>query len=684
MRSQQYTQTARFVIWSIVFAVVGLVYLDSNPIRLSDPDPPPLTVTPPHTTGGNVLVVVDSAAIARAADVGTFSATDFSWSWLNTVEQEIGPCTTIERRDLRNTDLTPFRVVILTHSVAGGDGDEDLIGHLSSYVASGGLMVLERPNGRLRSTFSADGSAGVNRPDKISGVRNVNAPWDAALLELPLLTTYVGSRQPAPDAVTYMSMDGVPVVYAVHRGEGSVVTVEFDYGRQVVALQQGMPREDFSVPDRYTFTRPSQIQTIDLVTSKPLFDNKIPWADLLEKFMVHAVFGDMQPIIAVWPFKDRKQGALLMSHSETLSPNEATWMSRWEMEQGYRSTVFVTVPPHKKSEDVARLRKLGADVQLLWQRPQDGEGLFEDVGLWDVFPFARPVPLQQQATRLRELLPARRPLRISRSHKVLWGPGWSDPFYDLAREEILVDSSLGPSVYGRGYLFGTGMPFRAISDKGLPMPVDELPFVLNQNLENVDSAFVRDLFYDSRDGTHEALCFAFDPDTYGRTPSVELFDLWVASFLLADETQHWVTDLTTYHRFWKSRLSASVKARVRIEVPNDSGDTGGRKLQPPPIELDPDAEVAPVDLVQAPPAEIERRPPNLVLELEVMAPEEGHSILVPGDLEHREFYEARTTARNATTDDVTTVGATTVDIIGHRSYLLPLKEGFNAFSILYR
>jgi hypothetical protein len=692
MRREQYTQTARFVIWAMILSMGVLLYLDTSPVHLADPAPEPASIEAPKLAGGEVLIVVDSGAIRRSAEEERWGALDFSWAWVNTIEQEVGPCTVIERSALTTTELGAYRFIIVTHAAAQQEAGEEVVTRLGAFASSGGVVVLERPGAGLRAAFSADGSGGTHVPVRITRVDGLPSPLDAELQAVPLMTSFVGSGQPAQGARTFLAMDGVPVIYGVPRSTGAVITVEFDYGRQLVGLQQGVPADDFSVPDRYNLTAPPLVEAMDLVASESLLNTPIPAADLLERFMVHGVMGAYQPVVGLWPFRGGAQGALIMSHGEA-EDAEATWMARWEHEHQHDATVFMTVPSNLPRSEVARLQEIGADVELLWHRPEGRFGLFEEVGLGGLHPLARPVTLEQQTKRLNEHFKKRRTVRAARIWGGVWGPRWDDPFRELHQVEIPLDSSLGPRAYGRGYLFGTGLPYRTLSREGVPIPVWEMPIVLDLNPDHADAAFLRELITRSRDDHHQAITVAFDPSTWQVAPSLALFDLWQASFTLASDHLHWTTNLPRFHRFWLERLKAQLRVRARIELPSsvpDPIDPAERLEQPPAGDEEGAGEeevpVAPPDLRTPEQAQVRPPQPSLVLALEVKADGEGHAVRVPATLQGRTFQEVRVVkaARGLGGAAEPPGRPIPTTLIGLPHMIIPLKKGVNGLEVIYR
>lgn len=678
MHKDQYKTLFRFFFWSGLILLVVLRYFDLNPVQMEEEVVESIATKAPKREAGETLVVVDQSVIRQKAASADFDTVDWSYAWSNTIEQEIGPHTVVDASTLRSVELARYRYVILTSSASEKGDDIDLVTQLERYVKRGGVLVLERPRGRLRKSFSADGGGGERRPENVSRVKYLKDPYLTQLKELPLYTTYVGSSAPAVGAQVYLSMDGAPVVYSVPMERGHAITVEFNYGLQMMAMQQGLPEADFSVRNRYPGQLQPPLEASDLVMSDRLLNNEVPYADLLEKYLVHIVFNDARPVISLWPFKHSKEGALLMTHDEEMMGNKSSWMAEWEKEKGYRSTYFVIPSEYFTLKGSRALRKAGADVQLHWNRPQDGQGIFDPVGVWKIQPFARPHSLKEQQEALNELLPRGKKILANRNHYLLWSDTYTGVFRQLSAAGINMDSTYGPDLGCRGYLFGTGQPFWALDANGIPLPVMEIPFLTAEDLGDVDSAYLYKLFRESQRGYHQSINLLFHPNAYVWRPSVELFDLWLSAYDLAEDTQHWITTMRFLYGFWKERRSASLSSRTRIlpaETPEDldAPDPNKDKKKDEPEDI----------LSNKNDAEPKPEPLQIIAEVNVSA--SGHSLSVPVRIGEQSLSKViRGDSNGSPLLDDRTITPSVTHVIGERLALIPLNKGFNTITITYR
>lgn len=671
MRNDQLLSVLRFLLWGGAVFLVVLRYFDVNPIIVESAEPELVPEEAPTRAAGEVVVVVDSRAVAQSAATRSFKQTDWSYAWLNTMEQEFGPCTLMEAGQLISADLSNHRFVIVTASAASR-GSNELSTALLAFVQSGGVLVLERPGGALRETYAADGRGGIRRPKLISNVKDLSSPFDAHLKSMPLNTSYIGSSGPVEGAETWLAMDGVPVIYSRRQGRGTVVVVEFNYGLQLTSLQQGRPRDNLSVANRYPQLLGPTLESSDLVTNERLLNNTVPYADILEKYLVHKVMGHHRPAIGLWSIEGGRQGALLMTHDEEMMGDEATWMAQWEKAQGLRSTYFVTSGDGFTSAGAQALRAAGADLQMSWNPPWEGQGIFEPVGVWKINPLRRAMTLEDQKKALSKLTPSSSPIVANRNHDMLWTSTYAGVFRRLAAVGVSIDASYGPGDNARGYLFGTGLPFWALDETGIPLPVIEHPTLTTETLGEVDARFMHALFRDSQDAYHQAINVLFHPNAYQTMPRVALFDLWLATYDLARDHDHVVTTLTGFHRFWRDRRKATLRTRVRVARKDDETDKAsvqdddGRR----------DALLA---------TEEGQATQSITIVAEVRVDSDGHHLSAPAYIRGRRLREARQGGVVAgSSASGRTVKWRATDVLDQRVALIPLQKGYNTLTLSYR
>jgi hypothetical protein len=209
----------------------------------------------------------------------------------------------------------------------------------------------------------------------------------------------------------------------------------------------------------------------------------------------------------------------------------------------------------------------GAELALHWQRGFYGRFL-ERIGWGRLRPVARELGLGGQTRVLREKAGPEARVIANRNHGLLWDPEFGATFGALAAAGYRVDSSYGPAgPLAFGYVFGTGLPFRALDRSGLPLPLHEHPF-LAQDDERLSRDLLRRLLEESRARWHQALNVIFHSQVMTRRPSAETFETWLESFALARGHDHALLRVSELqeHREACERSPLALLSEGRIEA----------------------------------------------------------------------------------------------------------------------
>ncbi|MFW6057268.1 MAG: hypothetical protein ACOC9W_00290, partial [Persicimonas sp.] len=215
------------LLWALVAIVATAYYLNSAPYVLEADVETSDGIEITRQAESDVLIVLDYEAIGNSGP--SFAERDFSVAWINLFEQEIGPVSIATPSSLSMEVLEESRVVVLTSSVSD-QVPEALLERLRQHALDGNTMVVERPEGTLRETFSANGRAGSRDGQQLTFARGLADAYADELLEMPLSTQFIGSTAPRDGATTHLSVDGAPAIYATPIGEGTAITVDFDLG----------------------------------------------------------------------------------------------------------------------------------------------------------------------------------------------------------------------------------------------------------------------------------------------------------------------------------------------------------------------------------------------------------------------------------------------------------------------
>lgn len=547
----------RITLWSVVAFAVALGILNQSPLPVDVDFPAEEPVELTREAPADVVVVIDWAAIRSSPN--TFSKRDFSAAWINTLEQEVGPVTIATPNTLNAKVLDEARIIILTASVAK-NVPPAITKTLRDLALAGRLLVVvERPQGELRERFAANGKVGPQRAKKISWLRDVEDPTRQHLTDATVDIEFIGSTTPKEGATTWMSVDGAPVVYSTPVGQGHVVIVDFDFGEFLVATQQGRPQEDFTL-------KANPPTTTELATLPA--GQRFPIADAVERFLVHGVFSRLMPLPVFWPFPAGAEGVVLGSRTDHVLGNGGAWMLRYEASRKASSTLLSTVDSGFNTEGRDKVEKMGGEVGLLWRMQGTSAAAMESFGIGPLQPFARPVTLEAQVAAF-ESQTGGKPISGA-TFDQLWSRDWATPLQAFSSQGIRLDLSYTPGPQA-GYRFGTGLPFLAMDESGLPLSIREVPIVVPH--QRSGGPELVDLLQDSHDFAHQAIAVADVPAAFADFPDIARFEDWVQMFDHAETFAHPIMSAIAFDIFARARRASSVRTRTLTQPRDDGGES---------------------------------------------------------------------------------------------------------------
>ena len=641
----------RLTLWFVALTLVAVAYLDSSPLAVETELPAEEPVELERVTESDVVVVLDYDKIRQSGD--TFSTRDFSVAWINLFEQELGPITIATPRSLSEKMLDQARVLILTSSVAD-DVPEVLVDTLRERMLDGRLLVLsERPTGVIRERYAANARVGSQRGSGITYARDVREPYHRELLATPIATEYLGSTAPRKHAETLLSIDGAPVIYAVPVGESHIVIIDMDLGEALVSLQQGRPNEDFEVEFEGDHPR-----TWDLVVDESLRTSDVPYADLLERFIVHGIISRYAPLPTFWPFPAGTEGVIVATHADATLGGGGGWMLRYEVDRKSTSTLFSTSDAGLTAAEAAVMDRLGGGLGLYWRMQNTPHQTLESFGIGELKPFARPLALEEQLDDLRAT--ATSSVVSGRVMGHYWTPRWSRAFSALSSQKIRIDSSYTPGETS-GYAFATGLPFLALDETGLPLSIREMPIVVPHDSQGGPT--LRTLLEKSRDGHHQAIGVDVSPSSFAKFPELERFETWMQMFDDAEELGHAVMSARRLDAFLRARRASSIRSRVirDASLPRARPRPGSEESEP------------------------SREVDATLLRVTLEARRGGLELTVPASIDDRVFVTARQRVNRVGDELVSGELDTREDnYSGYPLRRIPLGAGFNTIDVYYR
>ncbi len=629
----------RIFLWGSLILLAAVAYFCAHPIIWKNESRRMPGAPISLETASDFLIVVDYDAYNSQPD--GFMDMSFSLAWLNTLQQEIGPVAVIDSREFQDIELKSYRTVILTASTADHGS---WVPKIRSYLERGGTVIMEMPGSDLRSIASADGKGGIRTAQTVTFASGLSESDMQALSELHLsnLTQIIGSAGPLEDAHTWMTIDGVPVVYSKTYATGRVITVDFNFGMLITALQQGRPLDDFEIRNQRDS---SHIETSDLA----VLDNaRLPVADIIERFLVYGVLNEFTPVVTMWPFFDGMDGTLIVTQREAGQGDSSLWMAQYEASFHATSTIFISAPPAFTDEGLDIVYETHTELGLMFdvdsgQRPR----ALEPVGMFKISPVWRQLNIEEQIDLVKARLDEKTPFVSSQSNLGMWHSYYTQSFKMLAAAGIKADASYRAPFDGVGYSFATGMPFMPIDTNGLLFNILEFPITFPDMKTPEQAAELEAYLEASENGLHELLAVSIEPGEFARKPVAETFQTWQAVYRMATQHKHWVTNILSYFRFARARFTAELKTRLSDNQFNH------KKVQ--------------------------------ILKIETLAPENGMNVSVPARFGERAFSEARRGVQRVREDAVLADTITTkpVSVMGYDRILVPLNKGFNAIDVIY-
>ena len=484
---------------------------------------------------------------------------------------------------------------------------------------------------------------------------------------MPLSTEFIGSTRAAPQSTTLLSLDGAPAIYARPVGEGHVITVDFDLGEQLVAMQQGKPSEAMQVRRAEGANKEVPPRTKDLVMDERLLGAETPYADLLERFIIHGVILKYLPAPTLWYYPDGALGAVIATHEDSELGDRGGWMLDYETSQRSLSSLLTSVDSGLTASGAMTLHQKGGDIGLLWRMEGTPSQRFERLGVGAFKPVSRALTLKRQVTDLKATLPVSY-VRTVRSMDGWWSPAWSEPFAQMAEQGLRLDLSYEVP-RSSGYAFGTGLPFLVMSEHGIPYGVREMPMVYPDGV--TQGAELSAMLAASQQGHHMALATAMSPSSFASYPDVERFEHWLALFEEIKQRGHVMTSAYNLDTYLRSRRASSLRSRVV----RDATLPGASSLSepPPPRGERPNHE-----------ASRPRGERAALMRVTVEAKMRGMSLLVPATLHGARFHSARLRSNRAGKEGAqASVETFEIAPIGLEKVLIPVDRGFSTVDIYY-
>ena len=525
---------------------------------------------PPDRTEGDVLLLLPDVPAAQAQ---SFDELDCSYGWFNALWQEYGSFASAMTRNLSPEILAGRSVVVIPARVAEGMPAAG-VRALAHFVRQGGQLILERPGEGWEELVGSAAPSAQRPAQRITATEGleVHGPMREHLPGVPLVGQLgVGPRQEAwPAGPTLLEIDGSPGLLLHELGEGRVYTARFELGCTLTAIQQGLPTEGMS------FVAPREEQHGELsptsirVADGRLRQARVPYADLLERALWHHV-SRHRPVPRLWMFPGTKAGALVVNHPALENTRAALGYADWSRKQEGTSTIFAP-PDRLNAAQLGLLEQTRADLGLLWVRGAKRGPVVRALGVGALQPLAQELELGEQVEALEQLRKGTgaasegSSLALARAEGGLWARDWSTTFEQMAHAKIRLDHSFGPHrADEHGYLFGTGGPFYPLDERGLPLPLLELPYLFHER--SLTREQLRQALVNSQAYFHQSVAISVPASTMRQAPSAGALMGLRDAHPLAREHDHWIATARELLEFLYARrrsvLTSQWSAKTR-------------------------------------------------------------------------------------------------------------------------
>ena len=123
-----------------------------------------------------------------------------------------------------------------------------------------------------------------------------------------------------------------------------------------------------------------------------------------------------------------------------------------------------------------------------------------------------------------------------------------------------LDNSLGPSLNEEhGYLFGTGFPFYPLDERGLVLPLLELPYLLNE--QNLSEERLARTLLNSQSYFHQSVSISISSHAMRTEPSAGALLGLKRAHALAREHDHWIATQPELLEFLYARRQSVLTSR---------------------------------------------------------------------------------------------------------------------------
>ena len=512
-------------------------------------------------TKNDFLLIISIDEITKSSSKKKFDLQDWSYAWINALIQEVGSFSSIDIIQF-SWDLIKSRRVVIISKSACNRMPTNSIKILNKFVRNGGVLLLEQPSNKFKKLSGIILSQIKTKPIKVSYIDKDYESY-YILKKMPLATNLNKVLSLSRDVKIIARFDNLPSIVYKHQGKGEVISLCFDFGLQLVSLQQGVPQNNYTVTDKTSLKDFCESQ--DLVLDKSLENNEYPFADILEKLVLE-IINSFQPIPRLWYVKDNYLGAFIMTHDEDYFGDGVKYMLDEEARFKATSTFFVA-PSKKISGSILRLLTKNSEFAIHWDRMEYFlKSIFNNT-------FDDGKDLKNQINLLESNYDIK--ITSNRNHFLKWDNHYTNTLRELYNNGINVDSTYGPN-NGKGYLFCTSYGFYPLDTNGKPIPILEIPFHTQELRAGADLDYIKCLIKSNQTQYHGIISLLFHPQK--SLPGMKARSAWLGSIKKARDCGHWITNFAQFYEFFQNRQNTIIKSKFDSMVLSISADSCGLSL----------------------------------------------------------------------------------------------------------
>lgn len=562
----------------IVLALLGL-WLQQRPLRLPMGGPEADAVFPGRETHHPILLAVGNLGLYEGSEPDDPQERRADLEWVNVLEQVFGGCDVLDLPAVLQrpeTLLEDRRLLVLPRVTLQGQGPE-LLETLRPWVERGLTVLLEGAEGALASSLGLQAVTLETRSHLTWPFRPEGLSLDDPLILTPpplrvdyLVVRSRPGRQSREPLTSVASPGGRPLVWARNQGEGRWLLHALDVGSLSLRLRQGAPADGFELPGGPDGD-PGRVGHVSrLAASRNPERARNPWLDawllaLLDPETLPS------PWPRLWPAPVSYDGWLLTSYADRADPEGLARVDTVHRLTAGRVTALLEATKASAEIETATGLAPPAGVGVRWKDTLDG-ALRKPGPLGPLSPWVRILSVEDQRRRIEALLPAGVQVTAGRSSEGLWPRDVDAGWRKLVGAGLRLDASFGASETESGWLFGSGMPYRPLSRRGLVHRLHEVPVHATAGLGALDAPKVSRWLRLNSVGAQGPVHVVLRPSAPGGDLDPLIESTWHLLETQARRYRHKMATMEEVVAFWETRRRCRMTwsmtgDQLRVEFP---------------------------------------------------------------------------------------------------------------------